>query len=339
MHTKCVQFAQNEKKAYTFMELSYLLLENIFVCTKNNSMPFDSFFTYLSYSTRDESWKMFSTTVGRVSVEPGGAYPYQADKHPPEYTQNWQEGRILNEYQCIYISDGYGNFHCMGKEFRISPGTMILLIPGMRHWYAPDPETGWTEHWVGLRGEYVDELSYRGFISPQTMVRDAGYHQSFICIYNEIIELAKLQRSGFQQVIAAQIMLLLSKTDYYTNKNNRFQNHELEMIERAKVMFQEHLFSTLDIESMAESMLVSYKYFRELFKSYTGLSPYQFFLQMKINKAKELLSEGNFSVKEVSFKLAFDNPYYFSRLFKKKTGVSPSKWNGNRIPTDLDFLE
>ena len=47
---------------------------------------------------------------------------------------------------------------------------------------------------------------------------------------------------------------------------------------------------------------------------------------MKIEKAKELLKIGNASVKEVSFTLAFDSPYYFSRLFKSKTGVSPSKW-------------
>jgi two-component system response regulator YesN len=58
---------------------------------------------------------------------------------------------------------------------------------------------------------------------------------------------------------------------------------------------------------------------------------------MKINKAKELLSQRDMSVKEVSFKLAFDNPYYFSRLFKKKTGVSPSKWNGAHINNDLDL--
>ncbi|GHV80469.1 hypothetical protein AGMMS49944_22600 [Spirochaetia bacterium] len=60
---------------------------------------------------------------------------------------------------------------------------------------------------------------------------------------------------------------------------------------------------------------------------------------MKINKAKELLTEGTLSIKEISYKLAFDSPYYFSRLFKKKTGAAPSQWSNTTSPKDLDLWE
>jgi AraC-like DNA-binding protein len=88
------------------------------------------------------------------------------------------------------------------------------------------------------------------------------------------------------------------------------------------------------MESLAKDLNLNYATFREDFKDYTGLSPYQYFLEMKINKAKEMLSDGVLSVKEVSYKLAFQSPYYFSRLFKKKTGVAPSQWNGIEISED-----
>ena len=59
---------------------------------------------------------------------------------------------------------------------------------------------------------------------------------------------------------------------------------------------------------------------------YTGLTPYQYFLQLRIHRAKELLQDPRLSVKEVSARMMFENQYYFSRLFRKKTGLSPTQW-------------
>ncbi len=72
---------------------------------------------------------------------------------------------------------------------------------------------------------------------------------------------------------------------------------------------------------------VSPSHLNAVFKSYTAMTPYQYFISIKIRKAKELLESGALPIKEVAFRLGFDDPYYFSRLFRKKTGVAPSRWS------------
>lgn len=302
-------------------------------------MDFDSYFTYLSSNTFDESWQMYCTTVGRVQVAPDGQYPYAKSEHPKEYTSDWEEGRILNEYQCLYISEGRGSFSCMGKTYPVGSGTVIFLFPEVKHYYKPDPLTGWIERWVGFKGSYPDTLFKTGHLSFDMMVLHIGYQESIVKIYDDIIEQARNETFHSQQILSALVLLLIAKIKSLKHLENNFQTHEIEVINRAKLLFHEHLFTTLDIESTTEQLSMNYKQFRELFKAYTGYTPYQYFLNLKINKAKEMLSEGKLTVKEISYKLAFDNPYYFSRLFKKKTGVSPSRWNGANNPTGMNYLE
>lgn len=68
---------------------------------------------------------------------------------------------------------------------------------------------------------------------------------------------------------------------------------------------------------------MSYSYFRKLFKEYTGLSPASYFLDIKLQRAKDLLCKTQLSVKEIAYMLNFDSPDYFCTLFKKKTGKRP----------------
>lgn len=292
-------------------------------------MSSTQFFTYLTYGTRDEAWKIYGTRVGYLHLDASGF------THDPPL---WSHEQLPTDFQCIYITEGIGWFTVDNKRYRVLPGTVLTLVPGSHYSYGPETGSGWTEYMVGFQGEYPEELQRLRYFPPESVVRDVGFRDSLVGIYTEILEIAKEQRSGYQHLIGSQIMVLLAKINYQTQQGAQMQGYELELIEQVKTIFQENIYATLDIETLASTMNISYTMLRDIFKKYSGLSPYQYFLQMKINKAKELLSEGNLTVKEVSFKLAFDNPYYFSRFFKKKTGVSPSKWNGKDIPTDLDFL-
>jgi AraC-like DNA-binding protein len=71
---------------------------------------------------------------------------------------------------------------------------------------------------------------------------------------------------------------------------------------------------------------MSYAHFRRVFKQQSGLSPYQYHLQLRIHRAREMLHSTTLAVGQVAARLNFPNPYYFSKIFKKKTGMSPSLW-------------
>lgn len=90
-----------------------------------------SFFKYLTVSPRDEAWQIYCTDAGYTGIPPGIPYPPRAADHPPEYSRNWERGRILHEYQLIYITRGKGLFKTeKEKQFTITEGTAFMLFPG-----------------------------------------------------------------------------------------------------------------------------------------------------------------------------------------------------------------
>ncbi len=80
------------------------------------------------------------------------------------------------------------------------------------------------------------------------------------------------------------------------------------------------------MEDLAHELGTSYSRFRHMFKQHTGLSPKAYMVELRIDKARNLLTSTSLSVKEVAYQLSFDTPYYFMRLFKNKTGMTPTQW-------------
>jgi AraC-like DNA-binding protein len=97
------------------------------------------------------------------------------------------------------------------------------------------------------------------------------------------------------------------------------------MISRARLRIRESLESDLTIQKVAEDLGVSYSNFRKLFKEFTGISPATYQQDLRLQRAKELLSTTNMSIKEIAYRLNFESPDYFSAKFKIKTGRRPSE--------------
>jgi AraC-like DNA-binding protein len=285
------------------------------------------FCKYLVATTRDIEWGVYGTTVGSHKIPAGGRYPPEAEAHPPKYLFKWEMGRIYDEYALIYIPRGAGTFRSDGERtWRIRPGSLFMLFPEVWHWYAPDKETGWDEYWVGMKGDYVAQLAARGFFTPESPVMDIGLHDSILELYQEIFDCARNEGPGFQQVLGSLISHLMAHAHSLSLQHGKESANE-RIVQRAKFLLADNVASHLDIGWLSKSLGLGYSRFRQIFKKCTGLSPYQYFLDLKINRAKELLQQGQFTIKEIAYMLSFDDPYYFSHLFKKKTGHPPSAWH------------
>lgn len=269
-----------------------------------------------------EKWLISCTTVGYQIVNPQCCYP--SSKHPDNYNFK-QHGRILHEYQFVYIVEGSGYFTSAScPTTRVSAGTILVLFPGEQHFYHPDPESGWTEYWVGFKGYGVDEWVQNGYFSPSTPLLNIGISQSIIGLYQDILAYAKEEQSGALVLIASAIFHMLGKV-YYKSRC-RVNAPVLDKINRAIVIMRENLHTTKYPEEIAKDLGLSYSWFRKAFREHTGVSPARYQLQLKLNKAKELLASTDFSISEVAFQLGFDNVSHFSLLFKTKEGVTASEF-------------
>jgi AraC-like DNA-binding protein len=284
---------------------------------------------YFTVSKEDIEWQIYCTCFGSSVYTPGTTeYPLRPKEHPDSYVSNWQEpgkGRVLEEFQLLYITRGRGAFFSGGELFRITEGTAFFLLPGVPHWYCPDIDSGWNEYWVGFSGAYPEHLVKRGFITKNQPVYKTGVRNELVEGFHEIRDLADNQPPAFQHRCGSVVINLIAKILSFSTAQEQGSETD-KLISSARILFEENLYTSLGMDEIVKSLKVDYGWFRGIFKSYTGLSPYQYFLQMKINKAKQILQTGELTVKETAYKLGFENQYYFSRIFKNKTGISPKGW-------------
>jgi len=284
----------------------------------------ESFFKYLAYSDEDELWQMVCTDAGYTEVLPYTIYPPNKDGHPRAF-QYVAVGRTLNEYQIIYVTKGQGVFETQGRQYRVVPGSIMIVFPGVRHYYKPVYEIGWVEHWVGFRGEQFDNLARSGFLSPDKPFYEIGLQNNVLEIFSQILEEVKNQKPLYQIKVSSRILGLIAETLSVERRNAQPSQSE-KLVERAKFLMEENIYDDIDLNSIAERLDVSTSHLNEVFKTYTAMTPYQYYIHIKLHMGKVLLEQGDLSVKEVAFRLGFQDQYHFSKLFKSKTGIAPSQW-------------
>ena len=280
---------------------------------------------YMLASERDKQWGLTVTTMGYEEIGAGEDYPTRG--HADGYYFEQERGRVLNEYQLLYIVEGAGVFHSDHvAEKQLREGDLFLLFPGEWHSYHPLPGRGWKSYWIGFAGRNMDDRVRAGFLSPEKPVYHVGYSSGIVSLYKAARRAADDEAAYTQQLLAGIVNNLIGLM-YSLERNlqlSRNQSH-VDMVQRAQARIRESLESSLTIQQVAEELGVSYSNFRKLFKEFTGLSPASYQQELRLMRAKELLSTTEMSVKEIAYQLNFESPDYFSAKFKLKTGRRPSE--------------
>lgn len=281
---------------------------------------------YITENESDALWGLSVCSVGFQRSKPGDTYPPTG--HHREYLFDTPKGRILQEYQLLYIIKGQGTLHTThGGTFDIHAGDMFLLFPGEWHSYRPDPDTGWEEYWIGFKGTNIDHRVEQGFFSVEQPVYRVGINTTITKLYRDAIRTVSRQEAFFQQLLAGIVNHLLGLM-FMTSRNISLLSTPYMpiVIQKARDFMQENIETDISMPQVAEQLQMSYATFRHMFKKYTGLSPAQYFINLRIHRAKELLRSTDLSVKAITYRLHFENPEYFSTLFKRRTGLKPSEF-------------
>ncbi|MFA5814630.1 MAG: AraC family transcriptional regulator [Bacteroidales bacterium] len=282
----------------------------------------EDFFKYLATSEEDQDWGLFLKTAGTFRVPAGSNYP--SESHPAGYYYTWEEGRRLMEYQINYIIDGSGIYENNYGQFRIGPGSLMITFPGEWHRYMPLKATGWTEMYIGFNGSMAQKLMSRPQFTVAQPVIPIGNKEDILDTYLRIMDLVRNEQPGFQQIASGWVVKLLGNIVAF-EKQKGFSGKPIKaIIEGACFTMRREVIKNLDMIQFTTKHNISYSYFRRMFKKYTGVSPLQYQMQLKIILARDMLTNSGKSIKEISYDLGFESIHYFSRLFKEKVGVSPS---------------
>lgn len=277
-------------------------------------------------SERDAQWGLTVTTIGYEEVGPHDPYPVCG--HADEYYFELQTGRTLSEYQLLYITEGEGILHSRTiSEAHLREGDFFLLFPGEWHTFHPTGARGWKQYWIGFKGRHMDDRLKAHFLSTEKPIYHVGYSADIINLYRQAYATALEENAYAQQKMAGIVNHLIGmmySLEQNIEQQSRNQPHA-DMINRARLRIRELLESPITIQQIAEELGVSYSHFRKLFKEQTGLSPAIYQQDLRLQRAKELLTTTDMSIKEIAYQLNFNSPDYFSAKFKTKMGRRPSE--------------
>lgn len=153
-----------------------------------------------------------------------------------------------------------------------------------------------------------------------------GFSNEIVTLFEEAYAISQAEAAYSQQTLAGIVNHLIGVM--YSRERNIMLNRDsqhVEIINKARLRIRESLEDELAIQEIAQEMGISYSSFRKLFKEHTGFAPAMYQQSLRLQRAKELLSTTDDSIKEITYRLRFESPDYFSSKFKSQTGMKPSE--------------
>ncbi|MBR5191377.1 MAG: helix-turn-helix domain-containing protein [Clostridia bacterium] len=236
------------------------------------------------------------------------------------------EGR--NDYQLLYIASGKGYFYFKGSKEPtvVTKGNMVLFRPKepqVYYYYAEDK----TEvYWVHFTGWKVEEYLERYELPKEENVFFTGVSPDYPWIYNQIIRELQLQRENYEDMIRLFLRHIFLTINRYIKEGKQTKNDTINDIERAVHYFNENYSKPISIEQYASEHLMSVNWFIHSFKNVMKVPPMQYIVSLRIAAAKGYLENSNKNISEIAATVGYDNALYFSRLFRKNTGVTPTEY-------------
>lgn len=282
---------------------------------------------YLNHSRIDFKDKSRPLIVGSCGT-------YRLSTHPklPTYRP---KGRL--DFQIIYITSGCGHFHFdkAENETIVPAGNIVLYRPREIQKYEYYGEDKTEVYWVHFTGNNVKNILRKYGFSDEKRIFQVGTSMEYEKVFKRmIIELQRCQ-DDYEEMLTLLLRHLLIIFHREITREHVLKNEYLDQaMNQALNYFSENYNQNININAYATSLGMSVSWFIRNFKKYTGSTPMQFIVSIRINNAQLLLETTTYSINEISRIVGYDNQLYFSRLFHKLKGYSPRDYRRTRNMVD-----
>lgn len=263
--------------------------------------------------------KLTQNKLSRDLYPLGAGYYQQASGHRMERLEH--DDNLL-----IYCLEGKGMVRINQKNIAVKTGDLVILPRGIAHQYASSPNYPWTIYWCHFEGDLADEFVQHLQVPKQKPIIPLGLHSSLVGEFDALLEArhssyhlnAFINAANQLRQILTHIALLQPLV--------RSQDSDSFDLEKIHSLMQARIHEQLDIDTLANSVNLSKFHFIKRYKELTGTTPINHFIQLKIERACHLLDISSRTIAEVAFMVGYEDAYYFSRIFKKVMGISPTQY-------------
>jgi AraC-like DNA-binding protein len=233
-----------------------------------------------------------------------------------------------NSHIFIFCADGEGWIELEHKKPMSLTQNYLAVIPAKTpHRYGASSHAPWSIYWFHLQGDHAAALMNMYGMDNGPIHLSIGARSEFRDVFDKCYVLLsdKTYSLPIHTYVSQSIRQLISGIGVSLEGTAKVKKRE-QYLELAILYLNDHLEESIRLPELAKHTGLSKQHLILLFNEETGFPPIEYFLRMKIQKATQMLSLTDLSVKEIALKVGIPDPYYFSRLFKKITGSPPTAY-------------
>ena len=233
------------------------------------------------------------------------------------------------EFLLHIVLEGSGTFTAEGKIYNLKKNSIFLICPEQLTSYQSDSEEPWTYMWIAFNGLKAESLlRYAGLTkeTPVAYLPDTIPYETAIQGILSSCQLSfsnELRRSEYLYSFVAKLAEDLHPSD---NENNEFSYSHQAYVEYALDFIEHNYHYNIKVSDIADYVGINRSYLTKCFKKSLQLSPHEYLIDYRMNKAKDLLANTKIPINQIASQVGYEDPLAFSKAFKLFTGVSPKTY-------------
>lgn len=242
----------------------------------------------------------------------------------------YQRPTGMSQVILLYCTDGQGWIQVPNGRVTIQAGSVFAIAPGVPHSYGANTDNPWTIYWFHLNGSQCAAVTTttKNDVESAPQALRVGFSEERIRLFDQIVSTI-LNGYSPANLLFANLTLSFFLGSFVLPENFQPKTRvstTATPTEKAIQFMQDNLTKPITLDNIAQSAHLSISFFSRKFRQETGYAPIEYFNHLRVQKACQLLHFSDLRINEVASQIGIDDPFYFSRLFRKQMGASPAQY-------------